>query len=454
MRRSTAVLACSLSFALALPGCSLALGHSNGGIPFLERGRAPVRAAARGGKYLGWILGAPLAVLLLPPSLLAAATPWVDLSDAVDLATGPALGLGYACQAAFGFPVHGALAAVDPRPSSASLRRVAARPRGARWDPPRSGLPYGLILDHYPLPTRTRTPAPLPPGELAYYAPHPERVAELARGFDQAIARAAAAPGRAPAVVRLAGALRGAAELYRSRAPGPRPLVVLTPPNRVTSAARYLARHFQERGAHALVIVPDQAFLTPGLGPREVELKLRAAVVSAREALAALAPRAEVDGERLSYMGISAGGIFGAVLLAVEPRLARGVLWLPGGDLPRIVAESVDREVREYRESWRERGVEPEELARRLRTCLRTDPIRLAAHHDPRRVLIFLGGQDDSVPTEVGLALHEAMGRPEAYMLAGKHASAVVAGFGWLLDQSEAFLLGAEPAGATAPRAE
>ena len=442
MPRTSTLLACSLCLALALPGCSLALGRSNGGIPFLEQGRAPVRVAARGGKYLGWILGAPLAVLLLPPALLAAATPWVDLSDAVDVATGPALGLGYACQAAFGFPVHGALAAVDPRPAGQRLRRVTSSPQGRRWNPPRAGMPYGLILDHFPLPPSPRAPAPLPPEEAAYYAPEPARVASFARSFARAIARAAASPGREPAVIPLDGALRAKAELYRSRAPGPRPLVLLTPPNRVTSAARYLARHLQERGAHALVVVPDEAFLSPGLAPREVERKLRAAVVGARELIAALAPRAEVDAQRLSYMGISAGGIFGAVLLAVEPRLGRGVLWLPGGDLPRIVAESVDREVRAYRESWQERGVEPRELARRLRRWVRTDPLRLAAHHDPRQLLIFLGGQDESVPTDLGLALHEGMGRPQAYMLAGEHASAVVAGFGWLLDESEAFLLG------------
>ena len=183
-------------------------------------------------------------------------------------------------------------------------------------------------------------------------------------------------------------------------------------------------------------------FLAPDLSPSEVEDKLRRTVIEARAITAALGARPEV--ERLVYLGVSAGGIFGTLLLAVEPRIERAVLVLPGGDLARLVQVSEESSVTAYREAWAARGVPPAALAAAFAREVRTEPLTLAPHVDPRRVLLFLGAQDRKVPIEGGLALREALGRPETYVLAGNHETASVS-FGFVLRQALEFLRAPSP---------
>ncbi len=169
-------------------------------------------------------------------------------------------------------------------------------------------------------------------------------------------------------------------------------------------------------------------------------MRFRGLVVAVRTALAALTELKEVDRDQLHYLGISAGGIFGGVLLAVEPAIRRAALLFPGGDLPRIVHESDETTVKNYREAWAARGVDPEALARLIKDSVRTDPQRLARSIDPRRVLLFLGESDTRVPLGTGFSLWEAMGEPETYLLGGNHETASIC-FGFLLRRSEEFLL-------------
>jgi cephalosporin-C deacetylase-like acetyl esterase len=185
--------------------------------------------------------------------------------------------------------------------------------------------------------------------------------------------------------------------------------------------------------------VPERSFLEPHLTPAEVEAVFRQAAINARTALRALAALEEVDGERLDYLGVSAGGIFGAALLAVEPSIRRAVLILTGGDLPRIVAESDDSSTVAYREAWRQRGLDREALAAEMAREMRSDPVRLAEFIDPRRVLLFLGAQDTRIPTDTGLALWRALGAPELYLLSGNHETASLC-FGFVLRRSAEFL--------------
>jgi len=435
----TLALAAALAAPLA-PGCSLLAGRSNAGIGLLEEGPEPVATLARGAKYLGWGLSAPAVAALAPLAALLWATPWVDLPLAVDLATAPAIGLGYATEGAVGFPLYGLFFwAERPAPEPAPLARVAAP-----VEPPRRPfVPPGFPVAHHERPAEPRPAASLPPGEAAYYAAPAEDVAALRAGLAGAWPEGAAAPAEVPLRRDLPGErFRAALLVYPAEgARGPAPLLLMTPPTQAAFAARYLARRFARRGVHVAVVEPSAVFLEEELTPAEVEGKLREAVVSARTALAALAARADVDRTRLRYLGVSAGAIFGAVLFALEPALDRGVLVLPGGDLPRIVAASDESHVTAYREAWAARGVPPGDLRRAFAGAVRTDPLRLAPHVDPARLLLFVGADDTKVPTATGLELHQELGRPELWLMAGNHETASLC-FGFVLREAEAFLFG------------
>ena len=147
-----------------------------------------------------------------------------------------------------------------------------------------------------------------------------------------------------------------------------------------------------------------------------------------------------MDAGQLHYFGVSAGGIFGGVLLGVEPAIRRAVLVLPGGDLPRIVTESDESSVVAYRVAWKARGVDPETLRQEFAREVRTDPQHLARFVEPARMLLFLGAGDTVVPVVTGRALRAALGDPETYILGGNHDTASLC-FGFILRRSERFLL-------------
>lgn len=415
-----------LALLLVPAGCSQLVSRGNAGIPHLERASAPVRGVALGAKYAGWVLGAPLALALAPLAALGWATPWVDLPLAVDLASAPALGLGYALQALLGYPTWVALGwAGEPLATNEEAAPV----------------PPGFVVSHRLATRPARAARVLPPREAVRWAPDTARAAALRR--EVALAWDSLGERSGPLELPLPdhGPFRAALELYPAapRGAGPRPLLLITPPTQAAFAARWLGARYARRDVHVAVVQPRGLFLDPELQPAQVEDKLRGAVVCAREVLEALRALPGVDAARCTYLGVSAGGIFGAVLLAVEPGIARAALVFPGGDLPEIVRLSDEEHVTAYRASWAARGLGPEALRDALRSAIETEPQRLAPCVDPGRVLLFLGDQDTKVPAAQGEALRLALGEPETWRLAGNHDTAALC-FGFVLREVDRFL--------------
>jgi len=418
----------------ALAACSHLVERSNAGIASLEEDPGALGTISRGAKYSGWVVSAPLVAGLTPVAALAWATPWVDLADAVDIASAPAIGLGYLFEGLVGFPLKGML----------SLVRDARDPARALPDSPagRPFVPWGFVVEHLDATRPARPVEAVPPRVQDYYGLSHEVLAQTRRELSRRVREAR--PGQNPIRTPLSpGSFATTLELYQASgasSSSPRPLVLLTPPTKAAFAARYLAGRFARRGTHGAVIVPDKALLEPHLAPQEVESRLRDTVVAARTALRVLGEMPTVDAGQLHYFGVSAGGIFGGVLLGVEPAIRRAVLVLPGGDLPRIVTESDESTVVAYRAAWKARGVDAETLRQAFASEVRTDPQSLARYVEPARILLFLGVGDTVVPVATGRALRAALGNPETYILGGNHDTASLC-FGFILRRSERFLL-------------
>jgi dienelactone hydrolase len=409
--------------------------RSNAGIVSLEEDPGALGAISRGAKYAGWVAATPLVAGMTSVAALAWATPWVDLADAVDIASAPAIGLGYVFQGLVGFPAKGVLSlGTDVRGSERARPsdRTAGRPF----------VPWGFVVEHLEAKRPARPAEEVPRSVQDYYGLNHEVLAQTREELSRQVRRAR--PGQN--LIRMplsSGSFVTTLELYRAARASPsnpRPLVLMTPPTKAAFAARYLALRFARRGIHGAVIASDKALLEPHLAPREVEYRLRDTVVDARTALRVLGEMPEVDPDQLHYFGVSAGGIFGGVLLGVEPTIRRAVLVLPGGDLPRIIRESDESSVIAYRAAWNARGVDAEALQRELRSEVRTDPQHLARFVEPARILLFLGAGDTVVPAATGRALRSALGDPETYTLAGNHDTASLC-FGFILRRSERFLL-------------
>ncbi|HEV8311161.1 MAG TPA: hypothetical protein VGW35_26150 [Methylomirabilota bacterium] len=420
----------------SLVACSYLVERSNAGISALEEDAGPLGAISRGAKYSGWAISAPLVAGMTPVAALAWATPWVDLSDAVDIASAPAIGLGYVFEGLVGFTAKGVLSLARKVRGSERAQLPALDATG------RPFVPWGFVVEHLEARRPARPAAELPRDIRDYYGASREVLGELRGKFSRQVL--ASKPDDSPIRTPLPrSSFQGTLELYRAEGASPlnpRPLFLMTPPTEAAFAARYLAVRFARRGIHAAVIVPEKVFLETHLTPAEVEARLRDAVVAARMALQVLREMNEVDAGQVHYLGISAGGIFGGVLLAVEPSIRRGVLVLTGGDLPRILEESEESSVVAYRDAWKARGVDPETLRLQFAKDVRTDPLSLARFVEPDRVLLFLGASDTIVPVATGLSLRAALGSPETYLLGGNHDTAAVC-FGFILRRSERFLV-------------
>jgi hypothetical protein len=425
-----ALVACSLA------ACSHLVERSNAGIASLEEDPGALGTISRGAKYSGWAVAAPLVAGMTPVATLAWATPWVDLADAVDIASAPAIGLGYLFEGLVGFPAKGVRWLVrevrGPEPARAPHLEAGGRPF----------VPWGFVVEHLEAKRPARPAEEVPRDVQDYYELSHEGLAQVRAEFSRQVREAK--PDQSPIRTLLSsGSIQATLEFYRAVGASPsntRPLVLVTPPTKATFAARYLAGRFARRGIHGAVIVPEKVLLETHLTPGEVELRLRDTVVAARMALRVLGEMHEVDSGQLHYFGVSAGGIFGGVLLGVEPAIRRAVLVLPGGDLPRIVTESDESSVVAYRAAWKGRGVDPATLRLQFAKEVRTDPQHLARFVEPARILLFLGIGDTVVPVGTGRALRATLGNPETYVLGGNHDTASLC-FGFILRRSERFLL-------------
>lgn len=142
------------------------------------------------------------------------------------------------------------------------------------------------------------------------------------------------------------------------------------------------------------------------------------AVLDIRRATAWLGSRKEIDKDRLGLFGISLGGITGALVAGVEPRLKHVCLLLAGGDIGRIAWESP--EVKEIRQYWLKQGKTREDFLRAMREI---DPVKYGMNIRGRRVLMLNAKEDEVIPKSCTLALWESFGKPEIVWYSGGHYS-------------------------------
>ena len=183
--------------ALVVCACSHVVDHSNAGIARLEEAPSPVGPVARGGKYVGWGLAAPLVLALSPVAALAWATPWVDLPLAVDIASAPAIGMGYAVSAIVGLPVYAVTA-----PWREDLTDSGDGPPAKGTRPP--PVPWGFIVEHRKPPSDPRPARSLPAEIETYYAVSDTDIQRLREEIEMA-RRAAGSPRATVKVVFRAG---------------------------------------------------------------------------------------------------------------------------------------------------------------------------------------------------------------------------------------------------------
>lgn len=150
---------------------------------------------------------------------------------------------------------------------------------------------------------------------------------------------------------------------------------------------------------------PDAGMFAPRLyQSREALIQT---VVDVRRGLDYLGTRADVDPRRIVLVGVSMGGILGAVTLGVEPRFSAAVLMVAGGDWSKIQSQSIHPSAVAARNRP---GFDLQGFAEAMRVC---EPLYFMRRAAPRPLLFLLGKEDHIVPAECGRALYEAAPQPK-----------------------------------------
>lgn len=192
--------------------------------------------------------------------------------------------------------------------------------------------------------------------------------------------------------------------------------------------ARLFCRGLATRGCSALFLKmpyygprrePGVAARMVSRDPHQTVLGMTQAVKDVRYAAAWLNCRPEIDSQQLGIMGISLGGITGALALTAEPRLQNACLLLAGGDVGKVAWES--KELRELREGWEANGGTKETFMTLMKTV---DPATYGENVRDRKVLMLNASHDEVVPPDCTRALWQAFGKPPIIWWDAGHYSA------------------------------
>lgn len=220
------------------------------------------------------------------------------------------------------------------------------------------------------------------------------------------------------------------ARYYRSKRPGPRPLVIVLPvwgihtypPNTISSDLRRRSVGavdvLQVLGDNTLFDWPaliqarnEQVFLSRV--DRMVDRFINT-VIDIRRLVDWAEAQPEVDSDRIALIGFSMGAIVGSVAIANEPRIDAGIMVMGGGEIHKAFAVCDSRMGRVRKNAIKRFGWTAEQLAKRLEPYLASiDPVNYPGRVNPGRVLLIEADKDSCLPEAGRDRLWNAMGRPE-----------------------------------------
>lgn len=213
---------------------------------------------------------------------------------------------------------------------------------------------------------------------------------------------------------------------YYEQIEGERGPVVLVLPilNGQKNVVRPFASHFAHNGYNVVIVdtVQRKTLLEDMLDP---ESAIRRTAVRHRRVLDWVDTVPKIDADRIAVFGASLGGFNALFLTATDPRVKASALALVAGDLPYVLTHSSEGRIIDAAEgAMQNLQTDQEGLQRYLQEHIVSDPLSLARHIGPERVLLVLAKFDDAVHYEKQLELQAAMGQPESITLPTGHVTA------------------------------
>jgi len=216
-------------------------------------------------------------------------------------------------------------------------------------------------------------------------------------------------------------------DYYAIDAEGRVPVVLILPifgggKDIIAGFADYFARH----GFAAAIVHRQKEYKKPENLLRINEV-MRQTVFDQKQAIDWIETRPELDATKIAVFGISMGGIKGALISALDERVAATVIALGAGDIPYILAHTSEKGVKKRRKILlAQESLSLAEFERQLTEKMECDPLNYAEYIDARRTLMVLALFDRVVFYRKGVELKEKIGNPETIYLFSGHYSAIL----------------------------
>ena len=200
--------------------------------------------------------------------------------------------------------------------------------------------------------------------------------------------------------------------------------------------ARVMAPYAQVLAQHgAVVIAIDAPFARRGGEPVRFSPEDRAEQIQLikdlQRAVDVLRAHANVDDERIAYLGISYGGAMGALFVGIERRIKAAVLVVGDGGL---VSHFTGPEDLDFMA-----GLSCATRVAWFRAMAPIEPIRFIPHASPTALLLQNGRLDNLVPAADAQAVHAAAPEPKTILWYdaghGLNQQALLDRHDWLLEQ-------------------
>lgn len=138
-----------------------------------------------------------------------------------------------------------------------------------------------------------------------------------------------------------------------------------------------------------------------------------------------------MDAHKIAAIGSSLGGIRTTLLLGVDPRPRAAMIYVAGGDIPYILANTDQELLVNYRNHrMRTDGISSlKEYEQRVRAHMEVDPLALAPYIKSDRLQMVISQNDLTVPTSKQFELWSALGRPKAEIVSAGHVGSVITSY-------------------------
>ncbi|MCB1152256.1 dienelactone hydrolase family protein [bacterium] len=204
-------------------------------------------------------------------------------------------------------------------------------------------------------------------------------------------------------------------------------LVILPPTGGPYKLVKEFAKYYAKRGFVVIGMRRREFFFRPDKPMSYTQKQIQQAVIDARRAIDYMDELPYVDKDRVAVMGISLGGIVGALTMASDERVKAAGFIVSAAHLPDILASSGFRRVRNLRSGLAEQADIPRaQLVEYFRPQIKeVDPATYADRLDPSRIVMVNAAMDDIVVKDVVLKTHETYGKPELYFVFGGHYTTI-----------------------------